>query len=105
MAQQMGTRSNKAIVGMLASACEHAHDDPELVASMLWVARAAVSRRILESGAAEEQLDTLNKELILCSVRLMWMLVPRVSDFAAFSDLRSNILAHHGRREPCEPWI
>jgi AcrR family transcriptional regulator len=64
MAQQMGTRSNKAIVGMLASACEPLTTDPELVASMLQGAMGGVSRRILESDAAEEQLDTLRKELI-----------------------------------------
>jgi AcrR family transcriptional regulator len=78
IAQQMGTRSNKAIVGMLASACEPLTTDPELVASMLQGAMGGVSRRILESGAAEEQLDTLRKELIFvacayldaCSARI-----------------------------------
>jgi hypothetical protein len=78
MAQQMGTRSNKAIVGMLASACEPLTTDPELVASMLQGAMGGVSRRILESDAAEEQLDTLSKELIFvacayldaCSARI-----------------------------------
>ena len=78
MAQQMGTRSNKAIVGMLASACEPLTTDPELVASMLQGAMGGVSRRMLESDAAGEQLDTLSKELIFvacayldaCSARI-----------------------------------
>jgi AcrR family transcriptional regulator len=71
MAQQMGTRSNKAIVGMLASACEPLTTDPELVASMLQGAMGGVSRRILESDAAEEQLDTLSKELIFVACAYM----------------------------------
>ena len=78
MAQQMGTRANKAIVGMLASAREPLTTDPELVASMLQGAMGGVSRRMLESDAAGEQLDTLSKELIFvacayldaCSARI-----------------------------------
>ena len=64
MAQQMGTRANKAIVRMLASAREPLTTDPELVAAMLQGAMGGVSRRMLESDAAGEQLDTLSKELI-----------------------------------------
>ncbi len=62
--QQMGVRSNKAIAGMLASACEPLTKDPQLVASMLQGAMAGVSRRLLESGAPEKQLETLRRELI-----------------------------------------
>jgi hypothetical protein len=63
-----GVRCNKAIVGMLATACEPLND-PQLVASMLQGAMAGVSRRLLESSAPERQLNTLRQELIffLCA--------------------------------------
>jgi len=77
IAQQMGVRSNKAIVRMLETACEPLTTDPQLVASMLQGAMVGVSRRMLESGAAEKQFDSLREELIFlacayvdaCSVR------------------------------------
>jgi AcrR family transcriptional regulator len=62
--EQMGIRSNKAIVQMLTTACEPLTTDPQLVASMLQGAMAGVGRRMLESGAPEKQLDTLRRELI-----------------------------------------
>jgi AcrR family transcriptional regulator len=76
--QQMGIRSNKAIVRMLATASEPLTTDPQLVASMLQGAMVGVSRRMLESGAPEEQLDIMRRELIFvacaylnaCSARL-----------------------------------
>jgi len=76
--QQIGTRSNKAIVQMLESASDPLTTDPQLVASMLQGAMVGVSRRMLESGAAEKQLDLLRRELIFvacayldaCSARL-----------------------------------
>jgi AcrR family transcriptional regulator len=64
IAQQMGIRSNKAIVRMLQSASDPLTTDPQLVASMLQGAMFGISRRMLESGAAEKQLDTLRRELI-----------------------------------------
>jgi AcrR family transcriptional regulator len=64
IAQQMGIRSNKAIVRMLASAFEPLTTDPQLVASMLQGAMVGVSRRMLESDAPEKQLDILRRELI-----------------------------------------
>jgi AcrR family transcriptional regulator len=78
IAQQMGTRSNRAIVRMLATASEPLMTDPHLVASMLQGAMFGVSRRMLESGASQEQFDTLREELIFvacayldaCSARL-----------------------------------
>jgi AcrR family transcriptional regulator len=78
IAQQMGIRSNKAIVRMLASASEPLTTDPQLVASMLQGAMVGVSRRMLESDAPEKQLDILRRELIFvacayldaCSARL-----------------------------------
>jgi AcrR family transcriptional regulator len=63
--QQMGVRTNKAIVLMLASAREPLTTDPQLVASVLQGTMAGVSRRLLESGAAEKQFDTLRRELII----------------------------------------
>jgi AcrR family transcriptional regulator len=62
--QQMGIRSNKAIVRMLETACEPLRTDPQLVASMLQGAMVGVSRRMLESGTAERQFDSLKEELI-----------------------------------------
>jgi AcrR family transcriptional regulator len=62
--QQIGGRSNKAIVGMLATACEPLTTDPQLVASMLQGAMVGVSRRLLESDAPEKQFEILRKELI-----------------------------------------
>ncbi len=77
IAQQMGVRSNKAIVRMLETALEPLTTDPQLVASMLQGAMVGVSRRMLESGAAEKQFAILREELIFlacayvdaCSVR------------------------------------
>jgi AcrR family transcriptional regulator len=62
--RQMSVRSNRAIVRMLATASEPLMADPQLVASMLQGAMAGVSRRMLESGAAEKEYDSLRGELI-----------------------------------------
>lgn len=62
--RQLGVRSNKAIVGMLATACEPLTRDPQLVASMLQGAMSGVSRRLLESGVPEKQFDTFQGELV-----------------------------------------
>jgi len=63
--QQMGSRFNKAIVRMLATAREPLTTDPQLVASMLEGAMVGVSRRMLETGAPEKQVDALRRELIV----------------------------------------
>jgi AcrR family transcriptional regulator len=76
--QQVGARMNKAIVEMLASSSEPLMTDPRLVAFMLQGAMAGVSRRLLESGGAEKQFETLRRELTFlacayldaCSARL-----------------------------------
>jgi AcrR family transcriptional regulator len=76
--QEMGIKSNKAVVAMLKTAREQLTTDPQLVASMLQGVMAGVSRRLLESTAPEKQFDTLRRELILlacaylnaCSARL-----------------------------------
>jgi AcrR family transcriptional regulator len=63
--QQMGVRTNKAIVLMLTTSCEPLTTDQQVVASVLQGAMAGVSRRILESAAPEKQFDTLGRELIV----------------------------------------
>jgi len=63
--QQMGSRFNKAIVRMLATAREPLTTDPQLIASMLEGAMVGVSRRMLETGAPEKQVDALRRELIV----------------------------------------
>jgi AcrR family transcriptional regulator len=63
--QQMGVRSNKAIVRMLTTSCEPLTTDPQLVASMLQGTMVGVSRRMLESGAPEKQFDIVRRELIV----------------------------------------
>ena len=63
--QQMGVRTSRAIVGMLASAREPLAKDPQLVAAMLQGAMVGVSRRLLESGALEKHFDTFRHELII----------------------------------------
>jgi AcrR family transcriptional regulator len=64
IAQEVGIKSNKAVVGMLKTAREQLTTDPQLVASMLQGVMSGVSRRLLESTAPEKQFDTLRKELI-----------------------------------------
>jgi len=75
--QEMGIKSNQAVVGMLMTARERLITDPQLVASMLQSVMAGVSRRLLESNAPEKQFDAYRRELIFlagaylnaCSVR------------------------------------
>jgi AcrR family transcriptional regulator len=67
IAQEVGIKSNKAVVGMLKTAREQLTTDPQLVASMLQGVMSGVSRRLLESTAPEKQFDTLRKELIFLS--------------------------------------
>ena len=62
--REMGIRSNKAIVDMLATAPERLTTDPQLVASMLQGVMVGVSRRLLESGASEKQFEMLRQEMI-----------------------------------------
>jgi hypothetical protein len=62
--QEMGIRSNKAVVGMLKTASEQLTTDPQLVASMLQGVMVGVSRRLLESTAPEKQFDILRQEMI-----------------------------------------
>jgi AcrR family transcriptional regulator len=62
--QQIGTRSNKAIVRMLTTASEPLITDPQLVASMLQGAMVGVSRRLLESDSPEKHFEPSRQELI-----------------------------------------
>jgi hypothetical protein len=64
IAQQMGTRVNKAVVAMLSTASDPLTKDVQLVASMLQGAMAGISRRLLESDAPEKEFDSLLRELI-----------------------------------------
>ena len=78
IAQEMGIRSNKAVVGMLETARERLTADPQLVASMLQGVMGGVSRKLLESTAPEKQFHRVRQELIFlacaylnaCSARL-----------------------------------
>jgi AcrR family transcriptional regulator len=62
--QEMGMRSNKAIVAMLKTANEPLTTDPQLVAGMLQDAMAGVSRRLLEVDAPEKHFESLRRELV-----------------------------------------
>lgn len=61
---EMGKKAGKAIVGMLRSARDPLRGDLELAVSMVQGAMAGVSRRLLESGAAQEQFAVLRGELV-----------------------------------------
>jgi AcrR family transcriptional regulator len=63
--REIGLRSNRAIIAMLATARESLTKDPQLVASMLQGAMAGISRRLLESDAPEELWESFRQELIL----------------------------------------
>jgi AcrR family transcriptional regulator len=77
--QQMGIRSNKAIVEMLGSSREPLTKDPELVASILQGAMAGVSRSMLESGAPEKDGDPLRREPIVAECAYLDACSARVS--------------------------
>jgi hypothetical protein len=62
--QDMGARTNRAILEMLESASEPLRREPQMVASMLQGAMAGVSRRLLESAAPEKELEGMREELI-----------------------------------------
>src|SRR5262249_31664221 len=63
IAQDMGSRLNKAIARMLASSCESLITGPELVASMLQGAMVGVIRSLLESGNLQQSLENVRREL------------------------------------------
>ncbi len=63
--REIGLRSNRAIIAMLATAREPLTKDPQVVASMLQGAMAGISRRLLESDAPEELWESFRQELIL----------------------------------------
>jgi AcrR family transcriptional regulator len=65
IAQQIGVRSNKAIVRMLTTASDPLTTDPQLVASILQGMMVGVSRRILESNSPQKEFESLRTELIL----------------------------------------
>jgi AcrR family transcriptional regulator len=61
---QTGARSNKAIVGMLATTSDQLTRDPQLVASMLQATMVGVSRRLLESAVPEKHFESARQELV-----------------------------------------
>ncbi|HEX6495672.1 MAG TPA: TetR/AcrR family transcriptional regulator [Acidobacteriaceae bacterium] len=63
--QQTEGRANNAITEMLKSAREGLATDPRAVASMLQGVMVGVSRRLLESGAAEKQFEAVRQELVV----------------------------------------
>jgi Transcriptional regulator len=77
--QQMGVRSNKAIIGMLTSSCEPLRKDTELVASMLQGAMAGISRRLLESSHPEKQFEAYRYELTFLVCAYLEVNATRVS--------------------------
>lgn len=91
--QQMGTRFNKAIVRMLASSREPLRTDATLVASMLEGAMVGVSRRMLESGAPEKQVDAFGRELIVVACAYLDACSARVSvpDAGALGDADNEL--------------
>jgi AcrR family transcriptional regulator len=64
IAQETTNRSTKAVVGMLKSTRDRLTTDPHLVASMIQGVMVGVSRRLLESDAAQKQYDLLRRETI-----------------------------------------
>jgi AcrR family transcriptional regulator len=62
--QEMGIKSNQAVVAMLKTAREQLITDPQLVAAMLQGVMVGVSRRLLESPAPLKQFDVLRREMI-----------------------------------------
>jgi AcrR family transcriptional regulator len=61
---QTGARSNKAIVGMLATTSDRLTRDPQLVAFMVQATMVGVSRRLLESAAPEKHFESARQELL-----------------------------------------
>jgi AcrR family transcriptional regulator len=65
IANETGTRVNRAVVSLLASAPQPLRKNPQLVASMIQGAMAGVSRRLLESASPERQYQALSEELVV----------------------------------------
>jgi AcrR family transcriptional regulator len=62
--QRMSKRMHRALVAMLSTSRESLQTDPRIASSMLQGAMAGVSRRLLESEAPEDELDSLRQELV-----------------------------------------
>jgi hypothetical protein len=65
IAREIGLRSHKAIIAMLASGREPLKKDPQLVASMLQGAMGGISRRLLESDDPGKHFETFRQEMTL----------------------------------------
>jgi AcrR family transcriptional regulator len=68
IAQQIGKRTHRAIVALLATAKEPLDKEPELLASMMQSMLNGVSRRLLESSAPEKHFPALREELMFLAV-------------------------------------
>ena len=79
IAQPMATRFHKAIVRMLGSAREPLATHSEVVASMLEGMMVGLSRRMLEAGAPEKQLEAFRRELIFAACAYIDACAARVS--------------------------
>jgi len=64
IARQVGSRLNKAMIRMLASAHESHETDAQMIANMLQGLMVGVSRKMLESASPEKQFHLLREELI-----------------------------------------
>jgi AcrR family transcriptional regulator len=65
IAREIGLRSHKALVAMLASARESLTKDPQLVASMLQGAMGGISRGLLESDDPAKHFEAFQQEMTL----------------------------------------
>jgi AcrR family transcriptional regulator len=97
LVQQMGIRSNKAIIDMLRSAHEGLAGDPRAVASVLQGAMTGVSRRMLESGSAEKQFEAVRQELVVLACAYLEACATR----SVWPPLRSSVphVVHSGRAD------
>ena len=64
IALNVGERSTKAVIAMLASAREPLNKDLQLITWMLQGAMNGISRRLLESESPEKHVEPLRQELI-----------------------------------------
>jgi AcrR family transcriptional regulator len=64
ISKQTTTRSNKALVAMLASSPQPLAKPPELIAEMLQGLMAGVGRRLVEFPVPEKHFDALREELV-----------------------------------------
>jgi AcrR family transcriptional regulator len=64
IARQNAARNIAAVAAMLESAKERLNDDPQVMASITLATMAGVSRRMLESGLRESELQAMQRGLV-----------------------------------------